>query len=285
MRWLPLLLPILAACGGDLPPVCSDSADPTPSPILVDPQVTLLTRAHAHNDYEHGRPLEDALAAGFHSVEVDVFFADGRFEVSHYGVFPKGTLEGLYLRPLQDKVDRDGFVQPRGAPFTLWVDLKNSNAELVEALHGLLDEFSMLTVFDDSTGVEQGPVTMVLTGDAAMKEAFVQARSRRRAIRDSNDFSPDDPPGDSRWGYYALNWSAYLDWNGAGAIPQAQSERLACIVNAAHRLGRKVRFYNAPDREEVWDAWIDHGVDFLHTDDLEGLNRYLVLRSPERSGR
>ena len=29
--------------------------------------------AHAHNDYEHARPLHDALARGFGSVEADIW--------------------------------------------------------------------------------------------------------------------------------------------------------------------------------------------------------------------
>jgi hypothetical protein len=180
-------------------------------------------------------------------------------------------------------VDRDGHVQPGGAPFTIWVDLKDADDGLAEALHTLLDGYPMLTVFDDQGDPVPGPVTVVLTGNADMKKAFVESRPRRRAIRDSNDFTPDDPPADARWGYYALNWNAYMDWNGKGDIPPDQSERLACIVNKAHALGRKVRFYNAPDRGEVWAAWIDHGVDFLHTDELEGMSRYLRLRMEQDS--
>ena len=37
---------------------------------------TPLPRAHAHNDYEHPRPLLDALSHGFCSVEADVHLVD-----------------------------------------------------------------------------------------------------------------------------------------------------------------------------------------------------------------
>ncbi|MEU9588105.1 hypothetical protein AB0D70_32420, partial [Streptomyces werraensis] len=36
-----------------------------------------LPRAHAHNDYEHDRPLLDALDHGFTSVEADIYLVDG----------------------------------------------------------------------------------------------------------------------------------------------------------------------------------------------------------------
>ena len=45
--------------------------------------VTPLARAHAHNDYEHTRPLQDALDHGFTSVEADVWLVDGELRVVH----------------------------------------------------------------------------------------------------------------------------------------------------------------------------------------------------------
>ena len=45
--------------------------------------MTPLTNAHAHNDYEHTRPLFDALDQGFNSVEADVFLVDGKLLVGH----------------------------------------------------------------------------------------------------------------------------------------------------------------------------------------------------------
>ena len=47
-----------------------------------EPVVPLL-RAHAHNDYEHERPLLDALDHGFASVEADVWLVDGQLLVAH----------------------------------------------------------------------------------------------------------------------------------------------------------------------------------------------------------
>ena len=35
-----------------------------------------LERAHAHNDYEHPRPLFDALDHGFKSVEADIWLVE-----------------------------------------------------------------------------------------------------------------------------------------------------------------------------------------------------------------
>ncbi|MCB9269197.1 MAG: hypothetical protein H6561_06455 [Lewinellaceae bacterium] len=82
-------------------------------------QVDPLPNAHAHNDYEHTRPLLDALDQGFTSVEADVYWWNGKLVVAHN--LPHGeearqllpTLEELYLKPLQQRIqDRGGKVYP-----------------------------------------------------------------------------------------------------------------------------------------------------------------------------
>ncbi len=42
-----------------------------------------LARAHAHNVYEHERPIFDALSHGFTSVEADVWFVNGERLMGH----------------------------------------------------------------------------------------------------------------------------------------------------------------------------------------------------------
>jgi hypothetical protein len=50
--------------------------------VLVAAAPVPLTRAHAHNDYLHARPLFDALDHGFCSVEADVWLVDGKLLVA-----------------------------------------------------------------------------------------------------------------------------------------------------------------------------------------------------------
>ena len=72
--------------------------------------VVPLEKAHAHNDYEHERPLEDALAEGFCSVEADIWLVDGALLVAHDRDEVKDgrTLERLYLDPLKARVEANG---------------------------------------------------------------------------------------------------------------------------------------------------------------------------------
>src|ERR1700722_3090172 len=106
---------------GAMSPSLTSAGEPTP-----------LTRAHAHNDYEHKRPLFDALDQGLCSVEADIFLVDGQLLVGHTrrSLKPERTLESLYLVPLKERVDKNGGrVYPGGPEFTLLIDIKTNGAQ------------------------------------------------------------------------------------------------------------------------------------------------------------
>jgi hypothetical protein len=82
------------------------TAAPDAAVVLGEPHAA----AHAHNDYEHDRPLLDALEHGFTSVEADVWLVDGELRVAHDLVDARAgvTLESLYLDPLDKLVRQQG---------------------------------------------------------------------------------------------------------------------------------------------------------------------------------
>ncbi len=256
------LLPGLALCLAGCPPVLDDVA-PQPRPEFIF--------KHAHNDYEHPRPLLDALEQGFESVEADVWLDGEAIGVSHTGAPFKGTLDALYLQPLAERVAQRGSVHGDGRPFTLWLDLKQGSPALQDLLVGALAARDYLTTFDDDGVLQQRAVTVLLTGHDAAKKAMVARASPRPYARDSNDYRPDDAPADGRWRAYALNTPAFLSWSGLGELPPAQRRQLENLVHGAHAKGRQLRLYANPDTEAYWQAAREAGVDFVNTDDLRGL--------------
>ncbi|HMY15805.1 MAG TPA: hypothetical protein PKA58_05725 [Polyangium sp.] len=275
--WLRLGLVLLLLGGPSAcsqPPACKAGQSATPNPALPKGDAGFLPYAHSHNDYEQPHPLETALEQRFYSVEADVYYSSGEITVSHYPWGSKGTLKELYLDPLQARVDAKGSVHGDGLPFTLWIDLKEGDTRLVDTLHGLLESYSMFTSFSWNSSIP-GPVTVVLTGDADGKNDLVTTFSPRNATRDSNDYSPDDPPATPAWQYYALSWSDYLD-SSTGSLSKDDEARLACIMENAHANGRQVRFFSAPDNEEYWRTALDFGIDFINTDNPSGLRDFLT---------
>ena len=61
-------------------------------------------------------------------------------------------------------------------------------------------------------------------------------------------------------------------------MPAAESRKLREIVSKAHSEGRVVRFWATPENPAVWKVLLDAGVDLVNTDDLAGLQKFLLER-------
>jgi len=235
--------------------------------------------AHAHNDYEHERPLLDALKNQFYSVEADAWLKEGEILVAHdWGDF-KGTLGELYLDPLQQRVTQKGYIHKDGETFYLWIDLKDDRPETLEVLHELFNQYPMLTQFNQSTP-ENNPIHIILTGNAKLKRQYVDEYTPLLASRDSNSFSGDDPTATSDWSWYALSWDNFIEQdNDDSTITASEIARLNELTKAIHAKGKKVRYYSCPDKPAYWQAAIDANVDLINTDHLKELNEYLSGKS------
>ena len=108
--------------------------------------VEVVSQGHAHNDYEHARPLFDALDHGFRSVEADIFLVDSRLLVGHTrsDLKPERTLEKLYLDPLRSRAKANGGpIDPKHPePFYLLIDVKTKAETTWPALNAVLSRYA-----------------------------------------------------------------------------------------------------------------------------------------------
>jgi len=77
-------------------------------------------------------------------------------------------------------------------------------------------------------------------------------------------------------------WGLTFKWKGAGAMPNAEQQKLREIVSKAHDQGRLVRFWGAPDNATTWEELRSAKVDLINTDDLRGVQRFLLASDPPR---
>ena len=253
-------------------PLLASAADSSPLP-----------RAHAHNDYEHPRPLLDALDRGFCSVEADIFLTKDGLLVAHdpINLRPERTLEALYLEPLRERVTQNGGkVYPVAAPFHLMIDVKTDAEATYGALEPVLARYAdMLTVNRDGK-VEPNAVTIILSGNRAQE--VIAAQPVRYVAIDGRPEDLDRNPPDDLVPWISARWGSLFTWNGEGTMPADQKEKLDNLVRRAHDQGRKVRFWATPEKRELWTALVAADVDFINTDRLDELRQCLSTR--ERNG-
>ena len=251
------------------------------APRLFAANVTPLLAAHAHNDYEHARPLAEALERGFCSVEADVWLVDGRLLVAHELKDAKTprTLGALYLEPLRARVRANGGrIFPGGPTVVLLVDVKSEAKATYAALHEELKNYAeMLTAFRAGR-VESGAVSVIVSGNRAVTE--MAAQPVRYAAVDGRSADLDANPPVALVPLVSENWQKLFTWRWEGSMPGAEREALRRWVSRAHTQGRKVRFWNTPDRPAAWQVLRDAGVDLIGTDDLTGLQKFLLPAGP-----
>src|SRR5262245_15085359 len=142
------------------------------------PSVTPLPQAHAHNDFEHTRPLLDALDRGFCSVEADIWLTPQGLLVAHnrQDLKPARTLEALYLDPLRERVQAGGGSVHRGGPhFYLLIDVKTDAPATYAALDKVLARYADILSVTRDGKTEMKAVTVILSGNRAIEAIGKQA--------------------------------------------------------------------------------------------------------------
>lgn len=240
-----------------------------------------LPQAHAHNDYEHERPLLDALDQGFTSVEADVHLIDGRLIVAHDRPSrpdTSRTLAQLYLRPLWERTAGGaGAVYPDSGwegPFLLMIDFKTGAGPTYEALQAALEPFrAMLARVEDGREIA-GPVLVFISGSRPV-EAILEADSYvARLDGRPSDLGQGIPA--TRMPVISQHWRQVVRWRGRGRPSARVREQLTDYVARIHAEGKRVRLWASPDRPKVWQALLDSGADLINTDDLAGLREFLM---------
>jgi hypothetical protein len=226
--------------------------------------------AYAHNDYENVHPLTDALSLGFRGAEVDLFLMDGALRVGHdrRAARTGGTLEELYLAPLQALVERCGRLTADGRPFFLALELKETSPAAYEALLAALRRYRSL--LDDADVAARGPrVTAVLVGWYPSPPASAAATDlplgwQHRITSAEDDIPPDL---DARVRLLSLDYGKTVGrwWRTAAGRRRWLASLRRVKTNWPEHL---LRVHNVPVDHRIYAALLAAGVDLIGTEQL-----------------
>lgn len=155
-------------------------------------------QCHSHNDYWRKEPLFSALSVGCTGVEADVWLYDEDLYVGHTAasLTSNRTLRSLYIDPLLKILDKQNPVtdfhptldRPRNGVFdtaprqtlVLLIDFKKDGDALWPYVHAQLEPLRQkkyLSYFN-GTEVVEGPITVVVTGNAPWNRVVANADYR-----------------------------------------------------------------------------------------------------------
>ena len=264
LQWIQVssLVSVLVACQTRLPE--------------RDYAVSVQTRGHAHNDYEHPRPLLDALELGFSSVEADIHLVDGHLLVAHDSdeTDPAKTLSKLYLEPLCQRFrETQGRISISTAPFILLIDIKTEAESTYQALQRVLERYRPLLTRTVDGVTLPGAVTVILSGNRPIETVAGQPDRLVAIDGRLRDLGSHHPP--SLMPLISDHWGTHFRWRGEGQISEAERQRLLALVQQVHGEDRILRFWGNPDHEAYWLLAKQTGIDLVNTDALAGLAGFL----------
>lgn len=252
--------------------------------ILNCSSQTVLTNAHAHNDYWHARPLFQSLENGFMSVEADCHLIDGRMLVAHEKAFTKKrrTLQKLYLDPLMQRAKenspdsyRDKSVYKNGPPeFILYIDIKADCEKFIPFLDSILKTYdAMLTKFVDGKKIT-GAVRVLV--DPCGNNNYVLSSNPRYLSLSGNMGDADKKIDNNIMPRISFSYNSLLQWKGKGEMPQAEKEKLKTFMQKAHANDYSVRIWAASNKKKVWKELVAAGVDWINVDRLKKFRKFMV---------
>ena len=243
-----------------------------------------LMQAHAHNDYDHDRPLLDALEHGFTSVEADLILKNDSLFVAHdqEDIESGKTLQSLYLDPLfklyKDNGER---IFSKWPTVHLMIDFKTDADSTYRVLRPIIGLYSEMLTRWSGGSKTTGAVTIIISGNRPIALAEMES-SRLIGIDGRADDLHKNVSADL-FPWISENWTDHFQWRGVDEISAAEKLKLDQIVQSAHANGHLVRFWAtdshyAPARQNMWATLLDAGVDLINTDDLAGLAEFMRNR-------
>lgn len=218
--------------------------------------------AHSHNDYQQRIPFFNAWQQQFGSIEVDVFLYKGKLVVAHDSsqLAREWSLDSLYLDPLRACIEKNYgrvYADPNRS-LQLMIDIKSEAVSTLDQLIQTLRKYPSL----------KGAYTLeiVISGNRPPASQFA---SYPLWIRFDGELRKEYTPQElEKIEMLSDNYARY------------SKDKLQQEVDKAHKLGKKIRFWNAPDNPESWKFFIELGVDYINTDKIDELSEFLsILKS------
>jgi alkaline phosphatase len=237
--------------------------------VHAQPVQYSTAQVHSHNDYEQAFPFWLSWRQGFGSIEADIFLDQGELIVGHdpEQVNQRRTLDSLYLRPLLQCLQQNGgyVYADKSRQLQLMIDIKTAAIPTLDKLVQVLQNYPSLTTSPS--------VKIVISGNRPQPASFA---SYPDWIRFDGDLQKTYTAEQlTRIEMLSDNFARYSKWNGKGRLPESEQDTLKQLIKKVHTAGKKIRFWNSPDIMNSWYAYMRLGIDYINTDDINGISTFL----------
>jgi alkaline phosphatase len=243
------------------------------SSLSAQPVKYTTANAHSHNDYEQPVPFFEAYRHEFGSIEADIYLLDesGELYVAHTTADlnkKRRILDSLYLIPLVNVIRKNKgsvYADPSRS-LQLLIDIKTEAVSTLNRLIAVLRKYPEL--------INTPSLRVVISGNRPSAEDFDSYPS---FIHFDGVLGTDySQKALSRISLLSVSFRQFSKWNGMDTIPGNEKSEFVNFIRRAHAAGKPVRFWAAPDTIEAWKELIKLQVDYINTDHIAKLSKFLT---------
>jgi alkaline phosphatase len=228
-----------------------------------------VANAHSHNDYQQIHPFTSAYQARFGSMEADILLSRDSLYIGHSesDIQNHRLFSILYLDSIRFYCRKNaGFIfKNKTRTLQLLIDIKTAAEPTLDALIRELQKYPDL--------IHSPAVFFVITGNRPAPEKWSSYPDYIYFDGDAGKKYLSE--GIQKVAMLSGNFASFSSWNRNANPDSTTLNRLSKIINEAHKQGKRIRFWNAPDNPEAWLLLISLGVDWINTDHITELVSFL----------
>ncbi len=244
-----------------------------------------IQHSHSHNDYLKTTPLWGALNNGCTSIEIDVFSHKNELKIAHIGfaLNIRKNITDLYLKPIAAYLKEKGTIYPNtNEPLILMVQFNTDTDTSLKLLNEAITPYKEYFTYYKDDSVYNKELKLVITGKGFSYHQVQDLDSVFVFLDGSANHCETDFPA-KLVPRGSAKYSSHFKWKGKGKMPEDQLEKLRTYVQKAKECDKNLRFYAMPENINIWNTFIDEGVQWMNIDNSELFKNFYLRKIQEDS--
>ncbi|MFA9389759.1 MAG: hypothetical protein ACERKD_08120 [Prolixibacteraceae bacterium] len=245
-------------------------------------QVELMPNFVSTQEFETSKDIWPTFTKGVVHYEAQIMYIYGEVyvtsEMPDSANHTLPTFRSTYLLPIYSQYKKNqGKINPNfDDEMYLFVDIKYDPKKTYNKIWEQLSPYHEMLTYRVGPQWHEGKLKVVFVGNAPMRTfqqervCFVAAQGTVADLEKNYDNKVMPLIG--------IDFEHEVDWNGVGKMPFDKYMAFKEIVRKTHEQGKKVRVFNSPDQEAIWDVLYTAGVDFISGADAEKFHKFLETK-------
>lgn len=247
--------------------------------ISVEAQVQLMPNLVSTQEFETEKDIWSTFTQGVVHYEAHIMYIYGEVYVTSHmpdsAKHTKPTLRSTYLLPIYSQYKKNqGKVHPNfDDEMYLFLNIKYDARKTYQKIWEQLSPYNEMLTYRVGPQWHEGKLKIIFVGNAPMR-MFQQERVSFAAAQGTVD-DLDKNYDNKIMPLIGLDFQEDFTWKGVGKMPFDEYKNFKDIVQKAHKQGKKVRVYNTPEEEAIWDVLYTAGVDMISSSEPAAFQKFM----------